>query len=149
MRERTACRVQWVAPRLELGSILRAMVSDGGQLVARSAFEPETAELDELGDGELGDPAIGLGIMEVSVDPSSLARQMSAAVAAQAEAETVIADFTGRRIRFQVLPVGGDHAVIVRAPEGVRRFRRCADGHGAMGHIRRRLADRLARPGGP
>ena len=72
MSERTACRVQWVAPRHDLGSILEAMVSDGGRLVARSAFEPETAELDELGDGELGDPAIGLGIIEVSVDPTSL-----------------------------------------------------------------------------
>lgn len=124
------------------------MVSDGGQLVARSAFEPETAELDELGDGELGDPALGLGIVEVSVDPASLARRMSAAVAAQAEAETVVVDFTGRRIRFQILPVGGDHAVIVRAPEGVERFRRRSASR-AMGHIRRRLVDRLARPGGP
>lgn len=148
MRERAACRVQWVAPRHDLGDHIEAMVSDGGQLVARSAFEPETAELDELGDGELGDPALGLGIVEVSVDPASLARRMTAAVAAQAEAETVVVDFTGRRIRFQILPVGGDHAVIVRAPEGVERFRRRSASR-AMGHIRRRLVDRLARPGGP
>ncbi len=148
MRERTACRVQWVAPRHDLGDHIEAMVSDGGQLVARSAFEPETAELDELGDGELGDPALGLGIMEVSVDPASLARRMTAAVAAQADAETVVVDFTGRRIRFQILPVGGDHAVIVRAPEGIERFRRRSAGR-AMGHIRRRLVDRLARPDGP
>ena len=42
--------------------------------------------------------------------------------------ETLLIDLTGRRAKVQLLPVPGDHGVIVRRYDGLRRFARRANG---------------------
>lgn len=135
------CRVQWVTRRRDMRHVVERMARAGGQLISRSDFEASTEDLDDLADAEMGE----LSIAEFSVDPAELCMQVVATTNCLAPGDTLIIDLSRPRPRVQLLPASGDHGVIVRKADGVRRFSRRASGFGRDNA--RWLAEQLQEPG--
>lgn len=134
------CRVQWVTRRSDLSEVVDRLADAGATLVSRSACEPRTVDLDEVGDAETG----FLSIAEFGLDTETLTAHLASTARGLPAGETMIIDLTGSRLRVAVLPVGGNHGVIVRDVSGVRRFPRPALGFGR--DTARRLVDRFHPP---
>ncbi len=140
MVQATKCRVQWVTRRSDLSAVVDRLADNGATLVSRSACEPTTDDLDEVGDAEIG----FLSIAEFGLDADTLTAHLASTARGLPAGETMIIDLTRSRLRVAVLPVGGSHGVIVRDAAGVRRFARPALGFGR--ETARRLVDRLHPP---
>jgi hypothetical protein len=140
MGQATPCRVQWVTRRTDLSRLVDRMADAGATLVSRSACEPTTGDLDELGDAETG----FLSIAELGIDSDLLTSHLANTARGLSAGETMIIDLTGSRLRVALLPVGGTHGVIIREPSGVRRLARPALGFGR--NAARRLIDRFVQP---
>lgn len=117
-------RVQWVTPPDRMHELVQKLVAAGGTLVARSSYDSSTEDLDAVYDAETG----RLSIAEFHLCPSELARQVVDATRELAEDETLLIDLTGQRAKVQLLPVPGDHGIIVRRYDGLRRFPRSQNG---------------------
>ncbi|MEZ5865111.1 MAG: hypothetical protein R3D25_13985 [Geminicoccaceae bacterium] len=126
--------------RSDLSQLVDGLTERGAILVSRSACEPTTGDLDEVGDAETG----FLSIAELCVDAELLSAHLAATARALPAGETMIIDLTASRLRVAVLPVGGIHGLIVRDASGVRRFPRPALGFGR--DTARRLVDRVRPP---
>ncbi len=119
-----ARRVQWVTPPDRMHDLVEKLVAAGGTLVARSSYDASTEDLDAVYDAETG----RLSIAEFRLDAGELAKQVVNATRRLAEDETLLIDLTGKRAKVQLLPVPGDHGIIVRRYDGLRRFPRCQTG---------------------
>jgi hypothetical protein len=104
--------------------LVRKLVAAGGTLVARSSYDCTTEDLDAVYDAETG----RLSIAEFHLCPKELARQVIDATRKLAKNETLLIDLTGKRAKVQLLPVPGDHGIIVRNYDGLRRFPRSEAG---------------------
>ncbi len=140
MMQARLCRVQWVTRRSDLSEIVGRLTDSGATLVSRSACEPTTYDLDEVGDAEFG----FLSIAEFGLDAETLSSQLVSTARTLSVGETMIIDLTRSRLRVAVLPVGGTHGVIVREASGVRRFPRPALGF--RRDAARRLVERFHLP---
>ncbi len=141
MAQAQPCRVQWVTRAKDMSGVVERLKRSGGSLVARSSYDVAPADLDLIADCETG----YLSIAEFSVDPVELTRQVVAASNQLGVGETLLIDLTGSRPKVQVLPVPGEHGVIVRRYDGLRRFPRSTAGFGR--HNTRWLAGQLAQGG--
>ena len=121
--------------------LMTMLTAGGGRLVARSSYDCSTEDLDVLNDAETGH----LSIAEVELDPRALTAQVMTMADRLSSAETILIDLTGPRPKVQLLPVPGEHGVIVRRIDGLRRFARSAAGFGR--HDTRWLADQVAAGG--
>lgn len=119
-------RAQWVARRKDMRRVVDSITQGGGRLISRSDFEAAREDLDDLADADTGE----LSIAEFSIDPLELTRQVVATANRLASGDTLIIDLTGSRPRVQLLPASGDHGIIVRQADGVRRFARSPSGFG-------------------
>lgn len=135
------CHVQWVTRANLMAGVVERLTRSGGNLVAHSGYDVSTEDLDVIDDRETGH----LSIAEFIVDPLELTRQVVAASNRLGAKETLLIDLTGLRPKVQILPVQGEHGVIVRRREGLRHFPRSTTGLGR--HTTRWLAGQLA-PGG-
>ena len=135
------CRVQWVTRPDQMASLVERLTRSGGILMARSGYDMATEDLDAIEDAETG----RLSIAEFTVDSRELTKQVVAASNRLGAEETLLIDLTGRRPKVQLLPVPGEHGVIVRRYDGLRRFPRSTNGFGR--HNTRWLAHQLAQGG--
>jgi hypothetical protein len=107
-----------------MDDLVAKLVSAGGILVARSGYDVTTEDLDTMADADTG----RLSIAELELDAEAMTRQVADITDRLAPEETLLIDLTGRRTKVQLLPVPGDHGVIVRRYDGLRRFARRANG---------------------
>lgn len=135
------CRVQWVTRTRDMSGVVERLERSGGMLVARSSYDLATEDLDIIDDSEIGN----LGIAEFEIDPVELARQVVATCSGLDADETLLIDLTGSRPKVQVLPVPGEHGVIVRRLDGLRRMPRSSAAFGR--HDTTWLAEQLTPQG--
>lgn len=140
MLSRQPCRVQWVTRANQMAHMVERVTRSGGNLVAKSSYDVSTEDLDLIEDRDTG----RLSIAEFMVEPKELARQVVAASNQLGPTDTLLIDLTGTRPKIQVLPVNGEHGVIVRAGDGLRRFPRSTAGLGRYNTrwLSRRLSER-------
>lgn len=141
MLQSQPCRVQWVTRANQMPSVVERLTRSGGTLVARSGYAISTEDLDIVEDRETGK----LSIAEFAVDRRELTRQVVAAGNRLGATETLLIDLTGRRPKVQVLPIAGEFGMIVRRPDGLRRFPRSTAGLGR--HTTSWLANQLSEGG--
>lgn len=132
---RLPCRVQWVTRPQDMHDLVARLTAAGGELVARSAYDVATEDLDALADAETG----RLSIAEFKLDSAELRRQLVQSVKQLASGDTLLIDLTGRRIKVQLLPVPGEDGVIIRRADGIHRLARAT----AQGGPRRRQTNWL------
>jgi hypothetical protein len=104
--------------------LVEKMLALGAVLIGRSAYDPSTEDLDAMADAESGP----LSIAEFKVDAAVLRHQLIEMVECLAMAETLLVDLTSKRLKVQVLPVAGDHGVVIRRADGVHRLPRARSG---------------------
>lgn len=126
MGMRLPCRVQWVTRPEDMHDLVERLTAAGGVLVARSAYDVATEDLDALADAETGH----LSIAEFRLDPDEVRRQVVAIVRRLTAGETLLIDLTGKRFKVQLLPVTGVHGVIIRRADGMHRLARPKRGSG-------------------
>lgn len=140
MGQRRPCRVQWVTRPDRMHDLVEKLVAAGGILVARSSYDVSTEDLDVMADADTG----RLSIAEFKLDADAVTRQVADITDRLGPCETLLIDLTGRRTKVQVLPVPGEHGVIVRRYDGLRRFPRQVSG---MAHRDSRWLKRQLTPG--
>jgi hypothetical protein len=120
--------------------LVEKLVAAGGILVARSGYDASTEDLDAMADVDTG----RLSIAELELDAEAMTRQVADITDQLAPGETLLIDLTGRRTKVQLLPVPGDHGVIVRRYDGLRRFPRRPGGmaHRDSHWLKRELTQR-------
>ena len=117
-------RVQWVTRAEHMQELVDQLLAAGATLLARSSYDASPEDLDAVHDAEPG----RLSIAEFQLDPLVLAKQVLAATRQLAADETLLIDLTGSRAKVELLPVPGDHGIIVRRYDGLRRFPRSQTG---------------------
>jgi hypothetical protein len=140
---RLPCRVQWVTRPEDMHGLVARLTAAGGVLVARSAYDVATEDLDTLADADTG----RLSIAEFQLDATELRRQLVQSVKQLANGDTLLIDLTGRRIKVQLLPVAGEHGVIIRRADGIHRLARATAGAGPRRRETSWLTHQLAQGG--
>ncbi len=124
MKGQVPCRVQWVTRPAEMHNLVETMLASGAVLLGRSDYDVATEDLDAVDDAETGP----LSIAEFRVGREELERRVAELIGRLGPGETVLLDLCGQRLKVQVLPIAGEHGVIIRKADGVHRLPRTGAG---------------------